>query len=211
MKIYGGHDYYDCGMAYGQDPAIVLVRKDEPIEANTVSFPSLSLDYYEGAVVRRAHTYIHVVFCDKVYHGVLVEGRYFWSAESLRKHLATLRDTQMVVAKHWIEKKRRPLEDYFAVDSVSDSLRETMIKNQWAILKVEDWCKTRKVTMNPSNLKACDFAKAIDPYTAYQELSMWVGGVLGGVSPSIVMITDDRILLEGHGFDHVVSFRGPRL
>jgi hypothetical protein len=60
-------------------------------------------------------------------------------------------------------------------------------------------------------LKRLGFAKALDPYTAFQELSMWIGGVLGGTSPEIVTIKDDKTLIEGHGFDNRFSFRGPRI
>ncbi len=30
MRIYGGQDFYDCGMALGRDPSIVLVRGGKP-------------------------------------------------------------------------------------------------------------------------------------------------------------------------------------
>jgi hypothetical protein len=66
------------------------------------------------------------------------------------------------------------------------------------------------VQINPFTLKGIGFAKAIDPYTAFQELSMWIGGVLGGNSPETVSITDDKVLAESHGFDKE-SFRGPRI
>ena len=65
--------------------------------------------------------------------------------------------------------------------------------------------------VNPFTLKQLGFAKAVDPYTAFQELSMWIGGVLGGTSPEIVTIKDDKTLIEGHGFDNRFSFRGPRI
>jgi hypothetical protein len=35
--------------------------------------------------------------------------------------------------------------------------------------------------------------------------------ILGGESPKTVKITDDKTLIEGHGFDNRFSFRGPRL
>ena len=65
--------------------------------------------------------------------------------------------------------------------------------------------------VNPYTLKQLGFAKALDPYSAFQELSMWIGGVLGGTSPEIVTIKDDKTLIEGHGFDNRFSFRGPRI
>ncbi len=35
MRIYGGHDYYDCGLRMGIDPTITLIRgksKSVPVE-----------------------------------------------------------------------------------------------------------------------------------------------------------------------------------
>ncbi len=68
----------------------------------------------------------------------------------------------------------------------------------------------KEVQVNPYCLNTVDFYKALDPYTAYQELQMWIGGVLGGTSPEIVKITDDKVLAASHGYDKE-SFRGPRL
>ncbi len=45
-----------------------------------------------------------------------------------------------------------------------------------------------------------DFQKVVDPYTAYQELDMFIGGVLSAPSNPMIPITDkDRI--KQHGFD----------
>ena len=39
MRIYGGHDYYDCGLSYGIDPLITLVRhKNETTYDMKVTF-----------------------------------------------------------------------------------------------------------------------------------------------------------------------------
>ncbi len=56
-------------------------------------------------------------------------------------------------------------------------------------------------------LAAMDFAKAIDPFTAHQEIAMWVGGVLPAPGPEMVEITDDRVKIAKAGFHHPTSFR----
>ncbi|WP_337846280.1 hypothetical protein [Sphingomonas sp.] len=56
-------------------------------------------------------------------------------------------------------------------------------------------------------LGAMDFAKVLDPYTAHQEIAMWVGGVLPASGPAMVEITDDRVKIAKHGFHHPTSFR----
>ena len=55
------------------------------------------------------------------------------------------------------------------------------------------------IIVNPC-LKDFNFYKCVDPYTAFQELSMFIGGIMGGKSPIMVEISDeDRISM--HGFD----------
>lgn len=65
---------------------------------------------------------------------------------------------------------------------------------------------TMEVTLNP-NLKDCGFIKVIDPYTAFQEISMYIGGVLGVDAPETVVISDKEKAIK-HGMDKT-SFRTP--
>lgn len=54
-------------------------------------------------------------------------------------------------------------------------------------------------------LKDMEFYRVADPFTAFQELSMYISGVMGGRSPGVVDIgNDDRI--AKHGFNEW-SFR----
>lgn len=51
------------------------------------------------------------------------------------------------------------------------------------------------------NLKDLGFARAVDPYTMFQELSMFVGGVLPRNPNPMIEITDPKIKIAKHGFD----------
>ena len=54
-------------------------------------------------------------------------------------------------------------------------------------------------------LKDIEFFKIVNPFEAFQELSMFIGGVMGGKSPIMIEVSDkDRI--AKHGFDKF-SFR----
>lgn len=215
MKIYGGHDYYDGVMALGADPSIRLMRKNEEIPE--VSIPGHILEMredrwhnlrYSSSILR----HIRVVFGPKIYHGVEINNLHFWDAQKLNEWVNSQKGISIEVKRNWKQRKKIKLEEYFAVTDSPDVLRDFMIANRYAILlRIENYYGKSQVLMNPYDLKKYDFQKALDPYTAYQELSMWVGGVLCGQSPSIVEITDDKTILEGHGFDDVFSFRGPRI
>ena len=60
--------------------------------------------------------------------------------------------------------------------------------------------------LNPV-LKDCDFIRVVDPYTAFQEISMFLGGVLGVGTPEIVEVSDKTKAYK-HGMDST-SFRTP--
>lgn len=55
--------------------------------------------------------------------------------------------------------------------------------------------------LNCDGLSNMGFAKALEPYSAFQKLSQWVGGVLSGVNKPMVKITDEKVILKKHGFD----------
>lgn len=62
-----------------------------------------------------------------------------------------------------------------------------------------------KLVLSPC-LKDLQFFKVFDPYTAYQEIAMFVSGVMGGQAPPMVPVSDE-VRLEKHGFDRKWSFR----
>lgn len=229
MRIYGGHDYYDCALGFGADPTVVMVRKNEEIDPKTVNIPRPAIDiqlFDKANSSPRSWLFqsndlkeIRVVFCSKVYHGVEIYHKgtfhYFWQGDKLQAFIDSHKELSIKLHnRSWRDWKRKlKIEEYFEVIEAPDYLRDFMITNRYAIVleKEVDSYHPPQCWMNPHGLKKVGFAKAIDPYTAYQELSMWVGGVLAGESPKMVKITDDKVLIENHGFDNVFSFRGPRI
>lgn len=212
MKIFGGKDYYDCGLSLGIDPSIILVRgksKSIPVQDAGGSLLGTKLvlkpEYSTGIGIHC----VAVAFCDKVYRGAigsreLEKPEGIWSADRARAFARIGKNASIEVETHWDYRNKMTLEEYFTPTEASEKLRDYMIRNKVSILveEVNKWHRedpTFKV--NPFTLKQIGFAKALDPYTAFQELSMWIGGVLGGTSPEIVRITDDIVLAENHGFD----------
>lgn len=164
---------------------------------------------------------VAVAFCDQVYRGAIgirgqdtaqEEQETFWAADKIRTWVQkTKKNSVFVSSKDWRERSslKMSLENYFDPFSVPDRIRKYMIMNKISIL-VED--KPQYIgqepyfRINPVGLKQMGFAKALDPYSAFQNLSMWIGGVLGGTSPETVEITNDQVLIANHGYDKY-SFR----
>ena len=216
MRIYGGHDYYDCGLSLGIDPTIVLVRektKSVPVRdaGGSLLNPYLELHPFTEGTIKN----IAVVLCDKVYRGVEIGGQYYWSAEKFRAALKARSATVAIRPGYWSGKREPPLVEWFTPFSAPEALRTFLLMNKYSILiesfPLDNFHDERHFSVNCCGLKQIGFAKAVDPYTAFQELSMWIGGVLGGTSLETVNIKDDKVLIENHGFDKISSFRGPRI
>jgi hypothetical protein len=210
----------------GIDPRIVLMRgksNSVPVKSAGGSLLGRKLELKHQLTFTPSSVSVKsvaVVFCDRVYRGALgsigcgkIEG--IWSADKLRAFVRQEKKQEVQVETRWRDDKMT-LENYFEPYAASDMLRDWMIANKISILVEEEQTANYShdedcFEVNPFTLKRLGFAKALDPYTAFQELSMWIGGVLGGTSPEIVTIKDDKTLIEGHGFDNRFSFRGPRI
>jgi hypothetical protein len=112
------------------------------------------------------------------------------------------------------------LEDWFVTRDANKEEMDWIVANNAAIAipyphpqRLQD--KRGKLVydwhINPATpefgLKQMDFQKVMDPYTLFQELSMFVGGVLPRSGNPIVEITDNKIKIAKHGFNHPLSFR----
>lgn len=78
----------------------------------------------------------------------------------------------------------------------------------WATSALRSYCDSHQrkmATLNPCLLDL-NFQSVIDPYTAFQELQMYISGVMGGESPKTIEIADkDKIAKKG--FDAKMGFR----
>ncbi len=72
--------------------------------------------------------------------------------------------------------------------------------------KITNCIFTRDCVLINNKLSDYDFYKVLDPYSAFQELEMWMQGVLS--YPQNIMIeVEDKSKIEKHGFDKKYGFR----
>lgn len=236
MRIIGGKDYYDGGLAYGQDETLVFVRKKksttEPTPAKTIPLKvpgKMSLrqantrfSWMRSVEIKHKNsTYIfspiYVWFAGKRHSGIFVEdihdhpkgNRTFWNVDSFKAFLA-----QIGAAMCTSYGARNDIIDDATIDAHftsdgSNEEKEWLAANGIAIAildrspyRDDGWF------FNTDGLKAVDFARHITPYEAFQELSMYVGGVIKRPEKPTVTITDSKVLAGKHGFNEW-SFRKP--
>lgn len=267
MRIIGGRDYYDSGLAYGQDESLIFLRNgdrkfhEDEIEAavglndrviNATLRGNATDPRYRGYRNPGFHTLEsfdykscrydvnggHVVLCGVLYNAIWIrkskinsalpgEEKWFWTDDALRQyaeeHDLALDEGQPRIAIRYAHPKSREvtvqtLEEWLTPVKLTGEAREFLVRERITIAHRIGWAngsysgRSDKMTWNidSDGLKEMDFAKAVDPYTAFQEISMWLGGVIPRNGPPMVEITDDKIKIAKAGFHHPTSFRKPK-
>jgi hypothetical protein len=222
-------DYYDCGLAQGIDDDVLYVREHKEVDQK---HPFLHRESISGGVRhRRFNRYMSyepgiellmIGFCGRIYPLAIV--RYeikrppnLWDTRS-RERTCYFYDLDSIVENA----KRIRLR----IDDDKHPLRFTLWGRVWHHFKepepewkqLENWFQEYKVPafiahyptaglLNPC-LKDFEFYKIFDAWTAFQELSMFIPGVLGGsANPTVEVGEEYRI--AGHGYDKG-SFRMPK-
>lgn len=276
MRIIGGHDYYDSGMAWGRDNAVTFLRnsdrrvtdhemqshfhlphaysaarlgRSEQTRARQGQFRQHMLSsietWSEGRSIRYEISHANVVLCGKLYRGVHInknepygihreiEKRWIWTADAMRSFAREndleLDESSNSIKQGWtshkmpgggkkIDIQMQDLETWFTPVTLEGAALDALISGRITIASMNP---LEYPTYNQANqaltwridqptLADMDFAKAVDPYTAFQEISMWKGGVLPNDGPPVVEITDDKVKIAKAGFHHPTSFRRPK-
>lgn len=196
------HDYYDTAIGYGIDPNCVYERKTEKFRR-----PSLKLGKVDTPFTRirkifkipRGEGLFQIIFCGKIYTGYTGKDSCItYGNEEVLDAIKKDEDKYHVrFYSSWrFNDLKRILESKLAEDKIMKLHHDTGIP----VIYVDE----NKVIYNPM-LSDYSFYKVMDSYSAFQEISMFISGVLGGQSPKIVQLPDKDILTK-HGFDKM-SFR----
>lgn len=273
MRIIGGHDYYDGGMAWGRDDAVTFLRNEDRFLTDREMHERYGLPFavsgfllggeeskghrwyvrtrhrmvstetrVEGRTIRRDVSHASVILCGKLRRGVHVrttepyglsreiEERWIWSADAMRayaaEHSLPLDEGTDGIEQAWtsyalpsgnrrIDTAVMSLDSWFAPQDIEGDALGALIGDRITIASrnpLEHPCRNQvneplSWRINQASLSALGYAKAVDTYTAFQEIAMWQGGVLPSDGARMVEITDDRIKIAKHGFHHPTSFR----
>jgi len=201
-------DYYDSALMHGHDATRRYIRKSETIEHDKGEqwfnvYPSLRSSGY-------TQTPFYVGFCGRVYAGLRLQYGYksfdrtFYTADDLERYVYRIADPHLrrteVAAweqSHYYWRTGRKMTSVDAANEFFDSYEET---NMFFELGTPVFLVTYKeITVNP-NLGEIEFYKMYPPHQAFQEIDMYLSGVLGNAHPPMVQISDEN-MRDKKGFD----------
>lgn len=230
------HDYYDCGMKHGVDKELVYLREPKKIKlppgANPGKSPlavplvSTNEKYYlfegTGLTIDSAV----VGFCGKMYplislkhehRGRGTQTKHCQTPQEVDEFLATVLKSfdyeYYNMTRHiwrhanrasfsWYTLNKGKVEEFFALtEKFTTQLNELLNEHRAPILVV-----TEEGPFINGNLKNVGFFRVMDPFTAYQEIRMYLGG-MAAPEKTIPHVSDEDMLLA-KGFDKW-SFKKP--
>jgi len=183
-----------------------------------VHFPTGTLESGDG--VKHTALPIFVGFCGKMYMGFEIEPQYTGNTSHAKYVMHSTKFVYSIFDTRKLEDNYSMFADY---SRTKIPWLSNMIMHHQNVRKIDTSnflikhkipyfvAQTKrgeisKVQFIPE-LKKCEFQKVKDPYSAYQEISMFLGGVIPRQIPEMVEISDkDRI--SQHGFNKL-SFRHP--
>lgn len=200
------HDYYDTAIAHGVDKTVVY-RREHKVIGKDPSYPQIITDVKR----RNWHSRTFVVgFAGNLYPGVWIER----AAGSDDQVFYSLDDFERWLADVGAEVR----EDKWFWRGSTDLLHSQVRRNHFdaakhkGLLKIFTDHRTPiflwrrdQVVINPT-LKEWKFQKVKDPFTAFQDIYMFISGVLGVDARETVQISD-KDLASKRGHDGKYSFR----
>ena len=237
MKIIGKlHDYYDGLMSYGQDDQLVFYRATESVGSESDIYKDLDkllmIDAFKRSTWREYYHFplktiytkdghLHTIktffvgFCGKIYFGLHIDCGYnFDNPQRAREHyIYSLSQAERLDALYQYQSGRATVSFLTNImRNVGDAVEKIDAFDLFVKHKVPyfvahtERAELSKIDIVPE-LKKYNFQAVKDPYLAYQEISMFLGGVIPRQTPEMVQVSDkDRI--AQHGFDKL-SFRHP--
>lgn len=222
-------DFYDCSQKFGQDQELLYRRYTQELEVRRKdqggyetghpgAHPSSDAERYAGQIHGNWDR-AYLGFCGKVYPGITWKESYStvgngWASRRVFGFSAR-------VVKDSFEPEELTRKGYVGMTTVEQKI-DLLFRSSPAIddrlfarLKCPVWIKyydwdnedrdLRAFVIKDPCLSDTGFMSIVDPITAYQEISMYLGGVLGNPEPQMVQIADKDQLVK-KGFDDM-SFK----
>jgi len=231
MKIRSKfRDFYDSVANMGIDEKILYIRKPREVDSVVGNLDSILREAPSNRSTETPGLYFEpfvIFFAGEIYQGgyvqtlvrdakvswwpKVVSRGFFYDFESLDTFLSRKESFTGYQTKKYALTEAK-LKDYFRNKHVPDeAVLEYTHKVGSPIVLVtyrdhQRWPEPGRdrdippSTINP-NLGELDFFKVKDPYSAFQEIQGYIGGVLGGSAPAMITLSDE-IKRDKQGFDN---------
>jgi hypothetical protein len=222
-------DYYDSSIGFGIDNTVVFNRTRRELDCNAKQGPDAQVvadidkavqrfQMLKGDMTRRSHkvSSIYIGFCGKVYQGLVscIDLNTGEMNDVQRQSLATVARFMWSLKDVPDTLSKVPLVDRYTYQGAINTLKDWFDDEHVRCFEdVDLFVKHKMVSfmycegdaaINPC-LKQYEFQRQIGAVEAFQEISMFISGVLGAPSSPMIELQDkDRIV--AHGFD-AHSFR----
>lgn len=207
------HDYYDTAIAYGVDKECVYARTIETLKSKS-RWSGNETSEYSTKDYKLCITPYSIGFCGAIYKCIKIqevnninraeEILVFYDAQSFIEHMKKY-NIDLPKRRYWGWSGSRSLYTYAWHDEIAakEYFNKEISKDLYNIFtdrRVPIFAHTRyTITINPC-LKDFKFGKVKDAPTAFQEIHMYLSGVLGNKEKETLDITD-KTRAQQHGFD----------
>jgi len=217
------HDYYDAVQATGQDQTLLYLRK--VVEEETKDYPFPIIDYYRcwrwfNRLPSPCVEQFIVGFCGKIYPVINYgDNVYCHNIEDVDLYMeANYREKVLEEYRHPLKHSRHHrywdaalcrfvFDNWFKeVKAKQNAFGHIFLKHKCPIFIAycgESRYANKRFVYN-GKLKDCDFFRVMEPFTAFQEISMFLGGMAMPNRP--IPEVSDKDLAAAKGFDKF-SFR----
>ena len=214
-------DYYDCIQAHGQDQSLVYLRKPEEVilERGEWPFPSLWNSWWYTNYNIAQHI---IGFCGKIYpmlelstHSESDNTRKCFNIDEVdafvTKCLTSAQKKSYNKSDRWMYggKRRKEFVQFFGqCQEKQNAFTEYFSEKRCPVFvatSVRGGSSVGQITYN-ALLRPYDFVRIFDPYTAFQEISMFMGGM--AMPEKDMPVISDELKVHSRGFTDQ-SFRAP--
>lgn len=226
------HDYYDSALAGGVDKTIVYRRNTKEIERPdwmkaTVWFPELVgrsrwsgnyVDYtkdfsakMKSGLIRKYELKVFIIgFCGKAYKGVRLSKDSDYSSEYQPTYHYTSASIELEMQRLGIKYRDKDVNcfDFTPKECIQMVDAKYVSFSSFGEYSFGEYRYGTNylATINPI-LKEFKFYRAVDTYTAFQEIAMYISGVIGTGENNTITISD-KDMRDAKGFDDW-SFKNP--
>ncbi len=222
MKIISNYkDYYDSSQKYGIDKSILYIRKEEIIKLKEkdVKLPQGmkieklddTLEKGKGIIGFCGKLYPYYIFgiLNKIYLNNIKDLNNFVKKKYNKKEIEKFYLKDLEEKRYSIYRKKWFNTNYFTYNMVESyftkytGIKDTtdfFNKYKVPIFKIEMVANDYyELTLNP-NLKKLNFMKIMNPFITYQEIEMFISGVIGIKNPQLIDISNED-MIKKKGFD----------